>query len=592
MSLELNIYSIILLIAAFVTLFMALLINQRLDKSVQPFSFTMLAIAIWMAGYGLVLSSTSIEEILFWNRLQSIGLALLPALWILSIIKLINKERWLNTSTLILIFLIPASTLTLIWTDEWHHLYYSSWHLDKSGPLSLLAVTFGPWYKINTVYFYMMLGWGLFLLSSKFRTADALFRKQSNVIMLGALVPWVFNLFYQAGFRPYKHLDITPFTFILTSFIIGFGLLRLRLFDIMPIARERVIEAMQEGVLVLDKQNRVIDINPEMRKIIPFEKRDIIGSDFRVLFPEVYELNIVVDKYVNDVVEVSLYDGEIRKIYDVTITSLFEENSTYSGKILLFKDVTAFHAKEAINQLMNKKDEFLTIASHELKTPITSMKGYLQIIEKISEKEQNPAYRNFIVKANRQVDKLIGLISDLLDVSKIQAGKMQYNFTEFNLEELITDCITFSENNSPSHQIVVKGNTKLQVIADRNRIEQVLCNFLSNAVKYAATAKVVIIEIAVKDAILKISVTDFGMGISKEKLSSLFQKFYRIENKEQQISGLGIGLFICHDIVSRHGGEIGVESEVGKGSTFYFTLPLTNKTSFASQSEYVTASTQ
>jgi two-component system CheB/CheR fusion protein len=303
------------------------------------------------------------------------------------------------------------------------------------------------------------------------------------------------------------------------------------------------------------------------------DDKSVVGLPFKLIFPNDKLLNQLVIQKVNGVTEISISDGSVEKTYSVTLTSLFEKSVVYSGKFLLFKDISEIYAKEKIRQLMLKKDEFLSIASHELKTPITSMKGYLQIMEKISQKENNPAYKNFIEKANKQVDKVVNLINDLLDISKIEAGKMQYNFTSFNLKDVIDDCISFSEVNSSQHKIILEGDCDIQIIADRNRIEQVVCNLLSNAVKYAPHTTQIALNITADDTTVKISVTDFVLGIAKDKQQDLFKKFSRLENS-LQISGLGIGLFISQEIVTRHGGIIGVDSDLDQGSTFYIILPL------------------
>ena len=569
------ILSVILLVSGLITLLISLLIYWRLDSSLKTISYTLLAIAVWAAGDGLVLFSTSLEEMLFWTRFEYIGIALLPAFWIISIINLIGKNRWLIPSTILLIFLIPIITLVLVWTNETHHLYYANYYVDNSGPFSIMAVEPGPWYRVHIINFYSMLALGVLLLVSTFKKADIVYKKQKNLILCGILIPWICNLIYLTGYSPYKNLDITPFTLLLTSFIIGFGLLRFKLFDILPIARDRIIEQMQEGVLVLDKFYRVIDINPEMKKILSMEG-SIIGTYFNALFPTNPEIHKLIEASQNQTLEIILNVEEAERIYTVSITSLSDNDKIYSGKILLFRDISELHANEAIHQLMSKKDEFISIASHELKTPMTSMKGYLQIIDRISQKEKNPAYKNYITKANKQVDKVVNLIDDLLDVSKIEAGKMQYNFVPFNINDVLDDCITFSQLTSLSHKIIINGETNCMVIGDRNRIEQVICNLLSNAVKYAPNTTEILIDIKRDAKNLIFSIIDYGFGIAKDKQENLFKKFSRLDNTSHQISGLGIGLFLSHEIISRHGGDMFVKSEVGKGSTFSFTLPLHN----------------
>ncbi|HEY4327153.1 MAG TPA: CheR family methyltransferase [Mucilaginibacter sp.] len=230
---------------------------------------------------------------------------------------------------------------------------------------------------------------------------------------------------------------------------------------------------------------------------------------------------------------------------------------------------------EATRDLLNKKDEFISIASHELKTPITSLRAALQMVERTA--SQNPEMKtalNFVQKAIKQVDKLVELVKDLLDVTKLQTGRLELKKTRFKLNELITECCEEIQNNAPDHKIILEGDANFEINADRSRLEQVIINLLSNAVKYSPNGKKVIISISKSDDNLKIAITDFGIGIPNEKLPFIFDRFYRVDENTQRYSGLGLGLFISSQIIKQHNSRINIESEVGKGSTFWFALPV------------------
>jgi two-component system CheB/CheR fusion protein len=232
-------------------------------------------------------------------------------------------------------------------------------------------------------------------------------------------------------------------------------------------------------------------------------------------------------------------------------------------------------AEQATKTLLQKKDEFLSIASHELKTPITSMKASLQLAERITAASQGQAQlQTFISKANKQVNKLSGLVEDLLDVTKIHSGKIQFNKTIFVIDEAIQECLDQLQPDVMKHKIVLKGKTNVKVFADKHRLEQVINNFISNAVKYSPDAEEVLIEVKANKQSLRLSVTDFGIGIPKDKIPYVFDRFFRVQEQSHKFSGLGLGLFISAEIVKRHGGEIGVESRPNNGSTFWFNLPL------------------
>ena len=227
---------------------------------------------------------------------------------------------------------------------------------------------------------------------------------------------------------------------------------------------------------------------------------------------------------------------------------------------------------DEISRLNAKKDEFIGLASHELRTPLTSLKGYLQIFEKgLPETDKNKAY---IKKAVQQVNKLSALIGDLLDVSKIETGTLPLTFTEFDICKLLHEVAELMQYSARGHRLNLQCYVpEIMVNADKQRIEQVVTNLVSNAIKYSPGANKVNISVSKKNGFTRVEVTDFGMGIAKDQQARIFSRFYRVEELAFHISGLGIGLYISKEIISRHHGNLDVVSEPGKGSTFWFDLP-------------------
>lgn len=227
--------------------------------------------------------------------------------------------------------------------------------------------------------------------------------------------------------------------------------------------------------------------------------------------------------------------------------------------------------------LENKKDEFISIASHELKTPLTSVRGYIQLLERLPDVKNNEKYKSYLAKTSTQLDKLRDLIDDLLDISKIESGKMKFNFQPISTEKLLDNTIDNVSQMYPSHRFRKRGKCTATILGDEMRLEQVLLNYLTNAIKYAPNSKEVFIECKLTDDNkIQIGVRDFGIGIPSDKHESIFDKFYRVEESSYKFQGLGMGLYICKEIIARHHGEYGVESELNKGSLFYFRLPLKN----------------
>jgi two-component system, OmpR family, phosphate regulon sensor histidine kinase PhoR len=219
-----------------------------------------------------------------------------------------------------------------------------------------------------------------------------------------------------------------------------------------------------------------------------------------------------------------------------------------------------------------KKDEFISVASHELKTPLTSLKAYIQLISNSKYLPEDIAL--YVKKANQSVNRLQSLISDLLDVSKIQAGKLTFTTECFNLSELIASCVENISHVYASHSIKKKLDPVLTVKGNAERIEQVVMNLVSNSVKYSPARSEIIITAEKKDNAAVVTVTDFGIGLSDANQQRIFERFYRVENTSVPTPGLGMGLYIASEIIKEHNGRISVKSRPHEGATFSFYLPL------------------
>jgi len=225
-----------------------------------------------------------------------------------------------------------------------------------------------------------------------------------------------------------------------------------------------------------------------------------------------------------------------------------------------------------------KKDDFISMASHELKTPLTSIKAYVQLLERTIKEDTIENAKVYLKKTNSYIDRLNALIADLLDVSRIQAGKLNFNMVEFSFGELVKESVESIQNTITTHTIEIISNESCMITGDKQRLEQVLNNFLTNAIKYSPGGKKVIVEVKKNRGKISIGMTDFGIGIPEEKINKVFDRFYRVETSSHKFPGLGIGLYISSEIIKRHSGKVWVESEEGKGSTFYFSIPINQNT--------------
>lgn len=218
-----------------------------------------------------------------------------------------------------------------------------------------------------------------------------------------------------------------------------------------------------------------------------------------------------------------------------------------------------------------RKDEFLSIASHELKTPLTSIKAFNQLMKRTTDESK---LNGFVQKSSDHILRLEKLISDLLDVSKINAGKLNYSMSVFSFSKMLRDSIESVQHMSSSHEIILETVTDVQYTGDQFRLEQVMNNILTNAVKYSPGGKRIMVNSSIEQGNILVSVQDFGIGIARTDLDRLFDRYYRVDNTAMRFEGLGLGLFISSEILKRHKGSFWIESEIGNGSVFYFMLPI------------------
>ena len=305
-----------------------------------------------------------------------------------------------------------------------------------------------------------------------------------------------------------------------------------------------------------------------------FEENQLYGW-MDVVNPE--DLKLVAEGFRDSIYNRNKYEVEFRINHaDGTIhwcvahgQPQFDHNGRFSGYIGSCTDITE------IKELQNQKDNFIGIASHELKTPVTSLKGYAQVMERILKKKGHEAEADMMRKMDTQLNRLSSLISDLLDVTKINSGKLQFNNQVFELQPVISELVQDLQRSTDKHLLVENYNSAGKTFADKDRIEQVVINLLTNAIKYSPESGEIIIHMNQVDNDIIVGVEDFGVGISAEDTTRVFEQFYRASGKMQHtFPGLGLGLYITAEIIKRAGGKIWAERKEQAGTCFYFSLPV------------------
>ncbi len=343
---------------------------------------------------------------------------------------------------------------------------------------------------------------------------------------------------------------------------------------------EAIVETIREPLLVLDEGLRVQSANRAFYQSFQVTPTDTnqhllfeLGNgqwnipSLRTLLMEVLLTNRVLTDYEIE----QTFPGIGHK------TMLLNARSMEHGPLILLaiEDITERKRTLLENQqLLVQREEFMAIASHELKTPVTSIKGYAQLLHTHFDKAGDVRSADMLAKMETQINKLITLIGELLDVTKIEAGQLPWRNTDFDLDALVRDIVEEMVHTTDRHQIRIQGNISSPVYGDREHIGQVVTNLLSNAIKYAPQADNILVKLRADADAATVGVQDFGIGIAQEKQAHVFDRFFRVSDPEHEtFPGLGLGLYISAEIVKRQGGRMWVESRQGAGSTFFFTVP-------------------
>ncbi|MEJ7693882.1 PAS domain S-box protein [Daejeonella sp.] len=340
-------------------------------------------------------------------------------------------------------------------------------------------------------------------------------------------------------------------------------------------------EAIPDAILIVDTKGSILSYNQnfitlwQIPKEIIDRKDDTAALQFamkQLIDPQAFIERVNYCYAHPEVVtheEVLFIDGRTIERYG---NGVLDEDGTSYGWAWYFRDITE------LKELEKQKDDFISMASHELKTPVSSLKGYSQILYKKSLKEGNTSAVNLLSRMNNQINKLTYLISDLLEATKASSGQLTYQEDIFDFNILVTEIVDEVQQTTQNHQLDVYLDGPSFILGDRNRIGQVIINLLSNAVKYSPTANKVLVTTKHENENIIFSVQDFGFGIPKEKQEHIFDRFFRVSSAmKDNISGLGLGLYIASEIIKRHNGIITVKSDEGQGSIFIFKLPVIKK---------------
>ncbi len=703
-----------LLLFPFIILFTAALISlicaiyawrQRPRTGAFSFSLMMFSVFIWLFGYMFEFLAMDSATRFMWGNIAYIGIALVPAAFLLFSLEYTGRSNWLSWKTIGLLSIEPILVQILLWTSVRFEFFYTQVSYDFSQPIPEATFVYGPAFWIHAIYSYLLLLAGTIILFLKFRTAAGLYRRQLTIILIAAMIPWITNIVYL--FWPGATIvDPTALAFFATGLLWGWAIFGYRLMDIMPIARDTVVEHMKDGMLVLDHENRIVDMNPAAERIINQRVDDIIGllaEDVLAPWQDVAAPYQHMDQVSDEIV---VTHGDQTFYYDLQITPLLNKQGKRTGRLILLRDITKRkHTEDAYYTLVNQtsqglvilqdmkiqfanpalseitnipleelisapisklmhnihpedlptlltsisnashielrflgfqdavhwlefsatqiqyqgapaiqavisditerknsefvlrqardeaeaanraKSTFLANMSHEIRTPLSAIIGYSEMLHEQATMKGEEKLAGRLKNIELAAYHLLSILNDILDISRIESGKMELHKNLFDVQSLISMlAITVrplvTRNNN---RFVIETADNLgDMVGDATKIKQILTNLLSNAGKFTTDAEVSLHvtreTTAQGNEELVFQVTDAGIGMSPEDIPHLFEPFAQADDSlTREYGGTGLGLAITNRLIAMMNGTIAVKSLPGEGATFTVRLPIENE---------------
>ena len=577
-----NPYALTLIISSLMVGGLSVYIGLKLEDSVRWIAFTMLSTSVWGFFYGVELTVQTVDDMLVWSKLQYIGLVLAPAFWVIFSLKYTEYDTsgkpWIYPSILFL----PILTYLMVLTNPWHHLHYQSNWLITSGPFPILGIEKGIWYPVQVVYAYTFYFLGTFILWKRFQHANIHFRRQTRLLILAGLFPLVINILYQSSWlKPFEGLDATPYAFLFTYLLISITILRFNLFDLKPVAREKILEIMTQGVIIFDHRLKIVDFNKVAKTFWKNPENLKIGHSAEQLFelnPEILELLLQQE---HQFLHCQIPNGN--KAWDLKIEAvpISENKAIVSGVLLLFENITEQIQKNEqlkkqaaeLQQLNDLKDKFFSIISHDLKGPVFGVKELIHLTQNgiVTEDE----FLEMLPEISKNMEHVAILLENLLAWTSSQLRGEYIHPQVLDLNKLIQSQKNLLDRIALEKSIVLElqGFENTWINADKDMLELILRNLISNAIKFSNSDSKVLISCEEQKDKLKLCVQDYGIGISEENLQKLNEGVSFSTRGQSNESGTGLGLLLVREYIAKNGGTLTINSTIGEGTKFCITVP-------------------
>ncbi len=503
--------------------------------------------------------------------------------WLFFAFSFTRMQKWLKWQSILFFLIIPTATSILAFTNAQHGWMFGPAYLQNN----ILLRDLHFWFWVHAAYSYAVILIGSLLIIQFVFRKSGTYRNQGWIMVCGALIPFTANVFY-LYVRDSFALDITPLSMAMSAILFAWGIFKYKLFNLAPIARATVFDCVDDPVVVLDTSERVVDLNPSAAALMDLPKKELLGEELSeaCLYPlnELSEYGAIPE-------EIILLKEGVETCFRVSSKPITGGRGEHLGRLLMLHDISSLKnnetdlkkAKHKAEEAALAKSEFLATMSHEIRTPMNGVIGFTSLL---LETDLDAEQFEFVDTIQNSGNSLLTIINDILDYSKIEAGKVRIENHPFTLYSCLEESL-----DAISHRASLKGLDLAYFIhpsvphlinSDATRLRQILINLLDNAVKFTEHGEITLLvttenypEQLSAPYIIKFSIHDTGIGIPEKRLNKIFESFTQVDSSTtRRFGGTGLGLAICRRLVEMMGGTIGLDSIEGKGSEFFFNLPV------------------
>ena len=554
--------------------------KMQLVRGRMPFLWMMFLSATWSVILSFESAATVIHEKVFLSRLEYFCMMSIPVLFFnyilsMNIYKPVPLKRYR-----ILLWIIPAAAVVLVNTNDYHHLIWTGFSWSTAGE-NILVYHHGPVFYIAAAYSLLLVIAANLVLLSFIRERPNYYKQKAVYLIAASVFPLLTGFLYAGGLSPVEGLDISPMGIMISGILFFWGIAREEIFDIVPVGKQFMIEKMKDGVLVLDNDRFIMDINPAGLSIL-LVKNILLGRRLDILIPQLKEFLIKAAVEPEHREEI-FFDDPVNRWFEVSGNPLKDAKNRHLGTLIILHDITPRKESEMklkkladeLAETNEMKDRLYAIISHDLRSPFNSIMGFSDLLSESYDDFSDEERKQFAINISSASKIVFTLLENLLEWSSMQLGKIPVQPAEIDMNLMVSEvCAQLHfQVTQKEIKLVNKVPAGHHAIADRNMIQIVLRNLIGNGIKYSQPGGTILVESELLQSSIEISVIDFGIGMTELTVSGLFD-FENLQSTPgtSKEKGTGLGLILCKEIVEKNGGTIQVYSEHLKGTRVVFSL--------------------